>query len=374
LQMSAFRPVSSSGQSLISSAIQSILAHSSFPLPSPSTSITSLPSTTQESDLESSIECQVCDDRASGFHYGVFACEGCKGFFRRSIQQKIVYRECTRDRDCTVKRSNRNRCQSCRLKKCMEVGMSKEAVRFGRVPKREKERMLEDAKRKKRETVDELPALVTQAFQRLHLLVSAERWKEGDGCPLHFESLLPSIQSITEFINSVPQFTQLPQDERIYLLKLNAIKGLLTVAALSSSRLSSTSLVIQSLHSLATRLSSLSASSMALLTVLVIINPPNHYCPSPQLEALLSYILSLLSALPPSLLSDLLSHIDSLSSIHSFYLQPAPSFRSRHPSITTLLETNAPPTCSSLLSPPISDCSLVDEQPLDLSLPRSRPS
>lgn len=88
------------------------------------------------------ILCQVCGDKASGFHYGVHSCEGCKGFFRRSIQQKIQYRPCSKDQQCPIMRINRNRCQFCRLKKCVSVGMSRDAIRFGRVPKREKAKIL----------------------------------------------------------------------------------------------------------------------------------------------------------------------------------------------------------------------------------------
>ncbi|XP_074553417.1 nuclear receptor subfamily 1 group D member 1 [Halichoeres trimaculatus] len=86
--------------------------------------------------------CKVCGDVASGFHYGVHACEGCKGFFRRSIQQNIQYKKCVKNEGCTIMRINRNRCQQCRFKKCLSVGMSRDAVRFGRIPKREKQRML----------------------------------------------------------------------------------------------------------------------------------------------------------------------------------------------------------------------------------------
>ncbi|KAM9852288.1 nuclear receptor subfamily 1 group D member 2a [Aulostomus maculatus] len=86
--------------------------------------------------------CKVCGDVASGFHYGVHACEGCKGFFRRSIQQNIQYKKCLKMENCTIMRINRNRCQQCRFKKCLAVGMSRDAVRFGRIPKREKQRML----------------------------------------------------------------------------------------------------------------------------------------------------------------------------------------------------------------------------------------
>ncbi|XP_067303902.1 nuclear receptor subfamily 1 group D member 2a [Pseudorasbora parva] len=86
--------------------------------------------------------CKVCGDVASGFHYGVHACEGCKGFFRRSIQQNIQYKKCLKTESCTIVRINRNRCQQCRFRKCLSVGMSRDAVRFGRIPKREKQRML----------------------------------------------------------------------------------------------------------------------------------------------------------------------------------------------------------------------------------------
>lgn len=86
--------------------------------------------------------CKVCGDVASGFHYGVHACEGCKGFFRRSIQQNIQYKKCLKNESCPIMRVNRNRCQQCRFKKCLLVGMSRDAVRFGRIPKREKQRML----------------------------------------------------------------------------------------------------------------------------------------------------------------------------------------------------------------------------------------
>lgn len=34
--------------------------------------------------------CAVCHDYASGYHYGVWSCEGCKAFFKRSIQGMIL--------------------------------------------------------------------------------------------------------------------------------------------------------------------------------------------------------------------------------------------------------------------------------------------
>lgn len=68
------------------------------------------------------IQCHVCNDAASGLHFGAFTCEGCKGFFRRMMNEQKVPR-CDNDGKCDITNKNRNSCRACRFKKCLEVGM-----------------------------------------------------------------------------------------------------------------------------------------------------------------------------------------------------------------------------------------------------------
>lgn len=77
--------------------------------------------------------CVVCGDNASGRHYGVVSCEGCKGFFKRSIRKQLGY-ACRGAKDCPVNKPHRNRCQYCRLQKCLAVGMRSESVQQERKP------------------------------------------------------------------------------------------------------------------------------------------------------------------------------------------------------------------------------------------------
>lgn len=99
----------------------------------------------------------ICSDRASGFHYGVLACEGCKGFFKRVCKEKpksqlsdnnnnnndslSSKRHCVFGGNCEINVRTRNRCQYCRIQKCIELGMSKDGIKLGRRSKKFKQNL-----------------------------------------------------------------------------------------------------------------------------------------------------------------------------------------------------------------------------------------
>ncbi|KAB5553616.1 hypothetical protein PHYPO_G00040690 [Pangasianodon hypophthalmus] len=189
--------------------------------------------------------CFVCQDKSSGYHYGVSACEGCKGFFRRSIQKNMVY-TCHREKSCIINKVTRNRCQYCRLQKCLEVGMSKESVRNDRNKKKKEEkkpecsesyamspdteRMIEVQERKAHQ--DTLPSLcqlgkyttVSETQQQRALVLSeltadhrvsldVDLWDKFS------ELSTKCIIKTVEFAKQLPGFTTLTIADQITLLK-----------------------------------------------------------------------------------------------------------------------------------------------------------
>ncbi|KAM8862368.1 retinoic acid receptor gamma-A isoform 2-T5 [Spinachia spinachia] len=176
--------------------------------------------------------CFVCQDKSSGYHYGVSSCEGCKGFFRRSIQKNMVY-TCHRDKNCQINKVTRNRCQYCRLQKCFEVGMSKEAVRNDRNKKKkdvkeelvlpesyelsgELEELVNKVSKAHKETFPSLGQLgkyTTNSSSDTRVQLDLGLWDKFS------ELSTKCIIKIVEFAKRLPGFTTLTIADQITLLK-----------------------------------------------------------------------------------------------------------------------------------------------------------
>lgn len=78
--------------------------------------------------------CPICGDKISGYHYGIFCCESCKGFFKRTVQNAKRYacHHPTSSSVCEINISTRKKCPACRFIKCVDKGMRIEAIRSDR--------------------------------------------------------------------------------------------------------------------------------------------------------------------------------------------------------------------------------------------------
>ncbi|CAF3303110.1 unnamed protein product [Rotaria socialis] len=90
------------------------------------------------------VPCAVCQRPSSGIHFGATTCEGCKGFFRRTIKERTPQRyKCPENYNCEVNSSTRSACRACRFQKCLAAGMSIEGSRIGRQSNLFKHKMVE---------------------------------------------------------------------------------------------------------------------------------------------------------------------------------------------------------------------------------------
>lgn len=75
--------------------------------------------------------CVVCEDLATGNHYSVPSCNGCKTFFRRALVNNRQF-QCNGNGNCPVNKGVRCACRHCRLQKCLSVGMDRNSIQSGR--------------------------------------------------------------------------------------------------------------------------------------------------------------------------------------------------------------------------------------------------
>ncbi|XP_063145802.1 oxysterols receptor LXR-alpha [Candoia aspera] len=202
--------------------------------------------------------CSVCGDKASGFHYNVLSCEGCKGFFRRSIIKGAQY-ICKNSGRCEMDMYMRRKCQECRLHKCYEAGMqeqcvlSEEQIQLKKLKKREDDQARMIAVRQNPPSpLSTLPKMTPEQLVMIEKLVAAQQqcnqrsftdrlkvtpWPQISD-PLHREArqqrfahftelAIISVQEIVDFAKQLPGFLELTREDQIALLKTSTIEVML---------------------------------------------------------------------------------------------------------------------------------------------------
>uniref|UniRef100_A0A8V0XPR7 Estrogen receptor n=1 Tax=Gallus gallus TaxID=9031 RepID=A0A8V0XPR7_CHICK len=196
--------------------------------------------------------CAVCNDYASGYHYGVWSCEGCKAFFKRSIQGHNDYM-CPATNQCTIDKNRRKSCQACRLRKCYEVGMMKGGIRKdrrgGRMMKQKRQREEQDSRNGEASSTElraptlwtsplvvkhnkkNSPALSLTAEQMVSALLEAEPpivYSEYDpNRPFNEASMMTLLTNLADrelvhminWAKRVPGFVDLTLHDQVHLLE-----------------------------------------------------------------------------------------------------------------------------------------------------------
>ncbi|XP_019871073.1 hepatocyte nuclear factor 4-gamma isoform X3 [Aethina tumida] len=179
--------------------------------------------------------CAICGDRATGKHYGAASCDGCKGFFRRSVRKNHLY-TCRFNRNCVVDKDKRNQCRYCRLRKCFKAGMKKEAVQNERDriscrrPSYEENNQNNGLSVGSLLNAEMLSRQVGAALEQMgptpvndHDLSNRQLANINDVC----DSMKQQLLILVEWAKYIPAFTDLQLDDQVALLRAHAGEHLL---------------------------------------------------------------------------------------------------------------------------------------------------
>ncbi|XP_054281638.1 retinoic acid receptor RXR-alpha-B-like isoform X1 [Macrosteles quadrilineatus] len=159
--------------------------------------------------------CSICGDRASGKHYGVYSCEGCKGFFKRTVRKDLTY-ACREEKSCLIDKRQRNRCQYCRYQKCLSMGMKREAVQLDRQEERQR------TKERDQNEVESTSSMHTD--MPVERILEAEKRVEcKNQVQLEVDNICHATDKqlfqLVEWAKHIPHFTSLPLDDQVLLLR-----------------------------------------------------------------------------------------------------------------------------------------------------------
>ncbi|XP_039269447.1 retinoic acid receptor RXR-alpha-B-like isoform X2 [Styela clava] len=162
--------------------------------------------------------CAVCGDRASGKHYGVYSCEGCKGFFKRTVRKDLTY-TCRDNKDCVIDKRQRNRCQYCRYQKCLSMGMKREAVQEERQKNKESEGN-ENANPNDEMPVDKILEAEIVSEPKMEQVVDfAQAQEQADPVSNICKAADRQLFTLVEWAKRIPHFPTLPLDDQVILLR-----------------------------------------------------------------------------------------------------------------------------------------------------------
>uniref|UniRef100_A0A673U904 Nuclear receptor subfamily 1 group I member 3 n=1 Tax=Suricata suricatta TaxID=37032 RepID=A0A673U904_SURSU len=190
--------------------------------------------------------CAVCGDRATGYHFHALTCEGCKGFFRRTVTKSTVLM-CPFAGSCEVNKAQRRHCPACRLQKCLDAGMKKDMILSAEaLALRRAKQAQRRAQRAPVQLSDEQKALVrtllgahsrhvgtmfeqfVQFRPPAHLFVHRQHLPISVPVPLllmHFAEINTfMVKQVIKFTKDLPLFRSLPMEDQISLLKGAAIE------------------------------------------------------------------------------------------------------------------------------------------------------
>lgn len=216
--------------------------------------------------------CVVCGDKASGYHYNALTCEGCKGFFRRSITKNAVYK-CKSGGNCEMDMYMRRKCQECRLRKCKEMGMLAECLLTEIQCKSKRLRKNTKASPGQQSTGDETEGtdnadnkqvtsttklskekveLTKEQWELVKAIVDAnnrhqipqdvakkllqDQYSAEESFLLLTEIATSQVQVLVEFTKNIPGFLSLDREDQIALLKGSAVEAMFLRSAQVISR------------------------------------------------------------------------------------------------------------------------------------------